>query len=96
MDGNPEAVARFQAQEENYTTPPTPAEWDPEAVEGGKENSIWHTELSGLARLCQKKGTRLIFLFLPYRANQRPLAQVCPLPQDHGGGIRPAPGDNGP
>ena len=72
VPGNPQAVAEFQAKEEDYTSPPMPAEWDPEAVEGGKENSIWHIELSGLARLCREKGTRLIFLFLPYRANQRP------------------------
>ena len=41
-------------------------------MEGGKEWTVWHTELSGLAKLCRAKGTRLIFLFLPYRANQRP------------------------
>lgn len=92
VPGDPQAVAKFQAGQEDYTTPPTPAEWDPEAVEGGKEWTIWHTELSGLARLCRKRGTRMIFLFLPYRANQRPspkyvrylktMGQVYDLPRE--------------
>jgi len=89
----PEAArAAFLAQAEDFTTPPKPSEYDPAGVEGGQEWTVWHSELTRLAALCRQKGVRLIFLFLPHRANQRPspryldylgsLGEVVDLPRE--------------